>query len=91
LSLKLLLPALALAAALTAVIGLPLCNSIFDCGCTWIFAGADAHCDIHRAGPPDCPLCANWLLGTPFFAGLFAAWALVILRALQSLGRPKDL
>jgi hypothetical protein len=72
---------LALAGALTALTGLPICDAVFDCGCTWIFAGADAHCDIHRPGPPDCPPCANWLIGAPFFGAIFAAWALVILRA----------
>jgi hypothetical protein len=50
---------LALAGALTALTGLPICD----------------------AGPPDCPPCANWLIGAPFFGAIFAAWALVILRA----------
>jgi hypothetical protein len=66
---------LALAGALTAVTGLPLCNAVFHCGCTWILAGADAHCDVHRPGPPDCPPCANWLWGALFFGGMFAGWA----------------
>jgi hypothetical protein len=66
---------LAVATALTALTGLPLCNAVFDCGCTWFFAGGDAHCDIHHPGPPDCPLCAHWVYGAPFFGGLWAAWA----------------
>ena len=82
-----LLIALALAAALTAVTGLPLCNAVFDCGCTWIFAGGDAHCDIHHPGPPDCPLCASWLYGAPFFGALFAAWALASAKALRAVRR----
>ena len=81
---------LALATALTAATGLPLCNAIFDCGCSWIFAGADAHCDIHRAGPPDCPVCANWLYGAPFFAAIWAAWALALRSASQALRPPSS-
>ena len=74
---------LAVAAVLTALTGLPLCNAIFDCGCTWVFAGADAHCDVHHPGPPDCPVCTNWLLGAPFFGALFAAWAAAATLALR--------
>jgi hypothetical protein len=71
-----LLAVLALAAAgLTAY---PLCNAVFDCGCTWPLLGTDAHCDIHRAGPPDCPVCARPLVGSAFFGGLVSAWGLAL-------------
>jgi hypothetical protein len=68
---------LAAALALTVLTALPICNAVFHCGCASVFAGSDAHCDVHRAGPPDCPVCADWLLGAPFFFGIFAAWALL--------------
>jgi hypothetical protein len=77
----------ATALALTALTGLPICDAIFDCGCTWLFAGADAHCDIQRPGPPDCPICANWLIGGPFFAGLLAGWAGLVALGLRFLPR----
>jgi hypothetical protein len=74
---------LAVAAGLTALTALPLCNAVFDCGCTWAFAGADAHCNVHRPGPPDCPVCAHWAWGAPFFGALFAAWAAAAALALR--------
>jgi hypothetical protein len=40
---------------------LSLCDLIFDCGCRPFWAGAASHCDIHVAGPPDCPFCAGGL------------------------------
>ena len=80
---------LALAAVLTALTGMPLCAAIFDCGCTWAFAGGDAHCDVHRPGPPDCPICANWVWGALFFGGLGAAWTAAILVSKGLLGRTR--
>jgi hypothetical protein len=43
---------------------LPLCNFYFDCGCAALWAGGSEHCDIHTAGPPDCP----WCVGDAFAA-----------------------
>ena len=42
---------------------LPICDLHFDCGCDWPGLGGYAHCDIHTAGPPDCPWCDRWLVG----------------------------
>ncbi len=36
---------------------MPICDLHFDCGCGWPGFGGFAHCDIHTAGPPDCPWC----------------------------------
>jgi len=36
---------------------MPICDLHFDCGCRWPGFGGYAHCDIHTAGPPDCPWC----------------------------------
>ncbi len=66
---------LAVALAGTAFTLLPICNAIFDCGCTWPMWGAADHCNIHHPGPPDCPLCTNWALGGLAAATLFVAWA----------------
>jgi hypothetical protein len=66
------------AAALAAVIGLPVCNLIFDCGCTWPLLGADAHCNIHHAGPPDCPVCAHPPVAAAFSIALMAACCAVV-------------
>ena len=80
--------ALALAAAaLAALVGLPVCNAIFDCGCTWPLLGADAHCDIHHAGPPDCPVCAHPPVAAVFSVGLMAACCAVVWGADAIVGR----
>lgn len=48
-----------LVGALLAAPGiLPLCDLHFDCGCLLPGLGGWRHCDIHTAGPPDCPWCA---------------------------------
>ena len=68
-----------LALTLAAIVYLPVCDLLFDCGCTWPLLGDWQHCDIHVAGPPDCPLCttnlavqgAFWLvLAVPIFGAL---------------------
>ena len=39
---------------------MPICDLHFDCGCTWPGLGGWSHCDIHAAGPPDCPWCDHY-------------------------------
>jgi hypothetical protein len=53
-----------------------LCDAVFDCGCTWMFAGGDTHCDVHVPGPPDCPPCSDVAAGAAFTAVLLAGWTL---------------
>ncbi|HVR70242.1 MAG TPA: hypothetical protein VMT87_05290 [Vicinamibacteria bacterium] len=65
---------LAIALAATAFTLLPVCDAIFDCGCTWPMWGAADHCNIHHPHPPHCPLCANWALGGLAAATLFVTW-----------------
>lgn len=62
--------ALAIAFVVTSVVYMPVCNLVFDCGCTWPWLGGVQHCNIHVAGPPDCPLCKG---GAPIQAVGFAA------------------
>ena len=50
---------LAAAAAFTGVFFINWCDMVFQCGCTYSWAGAADHCNIHHASPPHCPWCAN--------------------------------
>ena len=74
------LAAAAIAFVVTSVAYMPICDAVFDCGCTWPWLGGVQHCNIHKAGPPDCPLCkggaAVQALGfVAMFAPFFlAAW-----------------
>ena len=56
------------AAAVTCLFFINLCNALFDCGCTYLWAGAAAHCNIHDPGGRHCPWCAA---GNAGFAGVF--------------------
>jgi len=47
------------AAALTSVFFINLCGTIFCCGCASLWSGADADCNIHRAGSRHCPWCMH--------------------------------
>ena len=31
------------------------CNLIFQCGCTWPWAGGSKYCNIHNPNGPHCP------------------------------------
>jgi hypothetical protein len=56
---------------------LPLCDLIFDCGCTWPLLGGATHCNMHQPAPPHCPLCVG-----PRVYGLafsLAVWTLLFL------------
>lgn len=69
---RLLAALLALGAA--AVVFLPLCDAVFDCGCTWPLLGGASHCNMHAAQPPHCPLCRGpRLYGLAFSLALWAA------------------
>ena len=63
-----------LCSVMTLVIGLilitPLCGWMFDCGCTWPWAGLDSHCNIYDMSQEDhCPWCVSMVLGY-FLAGV---------------------
>lgn len=65
---------------LTFVGLLPLCDLLFDCGCSWPWTGGLAHCNIHEAGVPHCPWCvyprsADLSLAALLCAQGFGAWA----------------
>ncbi len=46
-----------IAVVITCVLFINFCNLVFRCGCTWLWAGAADHCNIHT-GPKHCPWCA---------------------------------
>jgi hypothetical protein len=75
----------AITLGVTAVTYHAICAAVFDCGCSWIFAGGTATCDIHVPGPPDCPVCTNMAVGIAFSAVLLAAWGAVVGLAAQRL------
>lgn len=83
------LPIALAAAALTALTGHRICDWIFDCGCTWILAGGDAHCDVHTAGPPDCPVCADLGVGATSALALFGGWSALLAGAARFVRRAR--
>jgi hypothetical protein len=42
----------------TAVFFINFCDLVYRCGCRSLWAGAAAHCNIHRASGPHCPWCS---------------------------------
>jgi len=42
---------------LLAIFFAPLCGWLFQCGCTYLWSGASAHCSIHDPARADCPWC----------------------------------
>jgi len=59
-----------LCAAVTSLFIINFCNWIYACGCTWLWAGGNVHCNIHVQSARHCPWCA---IGTAGFASVFAA------------------
>ena len=54
----------------TSVFFIDLCNFIYQCGCTSLWAGADAHCNIHMDGHgKHCPFCSHGQAGYGLFFG----------------------
>ncbi|HEX9653375.1 MAG TPA: hypothetical protein VGA99_06670 [bacterium] len=42
---------------LAAIFLIPFCGWMYQCGCTFLWAGADRYCNIHHADAPHCPWC----------------------------------
>lgn len=82
------LAAAALALLGAAVLFLPLCDLLFDCGCTWPFFGGARHCNVHQPQPPHCPLCAGPpVYGLAFGLAVWIALFLPLDRVLRQRGR----
>ena len=58
---------------------LPLCDLSFDCDCRLPGLGGYAHCDIHTAGPPDCPWCEK---PTRFVAAVLVSYGAALVGVL---------
>lgn len=48
-----------LAVGFTGVFFINWCDLVYQCGCTFLWTGASAQCNIHQAQPPHCPWCTN--------------------------------
>jgi hypothetical protein len=69
------------AIAVTSVFFIDLCDLIFRCGCDHLWAGADAHCNIHNAHGPHCPFCSfGWAGYGITFAGIAVPQAVLAFR-----------
>jgi hypothetical protein len=68
-----------LASVLAAVALYPFCGFVFRCGCTAMWLGAAAHCNVHRPAGPHCPWCEHLALGTAGFLLTLAFQLLVYL------------
>ena len=62
----------AVAAAVTSVLFINFCATVFRCGCVSLWSGADAHCNIHMAGARHCPWCEYGLVASAI------PWALIV-------------
>lgn len=51
------------AIAVTSLFFLDICNLFFQCGCTHLWAGAAAHCNIHNPTGKHCPWCSVGQVG----------------------------
>jgi hypothetical protein len=65
--------------ALAAVALYPICDLVYQCGCTAMGLGGDVHCNVHRPTGPHCPWCEHPALGTVGLALTLAGQALVYL------------
>ena len=70
---------LAAALAFTSAFFIQWCDLIYQCGCTYDWAGGADHCNIRQAGPPDCPWCASRLYGGIAYFFVVGAQAAVAL------------
>lgn len=55
-------------ASLTSVFFINVCHLVFRCGCDFLWAAADAHCNIHNPTGKHCPFCSFGYAG---YAGIF--------------------
>ncbi len=53
-----------LGAVVTSVFYIDFCNLVYQCGCASLWAGADAHCNVHNATGRHCPWCSVGIAGS---------------------------
>jgi hypothetical protein len=59
---------------------MPFCALAHRCGCSWPWAGADAHCNVRAASGPHCPWCEHQALGAAAGLGILGGQSLVFAR-----------
>ena len=78
------------ATACVGILFIDMCDLIFDCGCTWLWAGGTALCNAHHTTGPRCRWCAHDTAGATAFLGVMLAQAALIYgplpAAVRSLG-----
>ena len=66
---------------------IPFCGMAFGCGCTWLWDGAAAHCNVFEPGPPNCPWCIHGAVaGTVATLGIGACQLLLAFLTLKRTG-----
>jgi hypothetical protein len=68
----------AVASGFTGVFFIIWCDWIYQCGCTFLWAGAAAQCNIHIAGVAHCPWCTSETFGGVAFVGVLLSQAAVV-------------
>lgn len=72
----------ALSALFASVFFIDFCNLVFRCGCRSLWAGADAHCNIHRKDSRHCPWCES--NPAPAYVSIVGAQAFVSFRRVRA-------
>lgn len=70
---------LAVCAAVTTVFFINFCSLLYGCGCTFLWSGAAAHCNIHAATGRHCPWCvAGEATQRGIYLSMVATQALIV-------------
>jgi len=70
--------AFGVAAACAGILFVDMCDLIFDCGCTSLWSGGSALCNVNHATGPHCPWCAHPTAGATALLGVLAAQSSLI-------------
>ncbi len=62
-------------AVVAGVLFVDACGLIYNCGCTSLWAGGSALCNVHDATGPHCPWCAHPTAGATALFGVLLAQA----------------
>ena len=76
--------AFAVVALIAGVFFVDACGLIFDCGCTSLWTGGAALCNVHHATGHQCPWCAHPVAGGTALFGVLLAQAGLIYRPLPA-------
>ena len=62
-----------IAAVISTTFIINLCATIYQCGCTFVWSGSNAHCNIHTPGAKHCPWCVIGNAGFAVVLGVIVA------------------